>query len=139
MGTSKHPGKKSHYTLKPAIGAFIDLNFAPGFAALPDLIGKDSVEKSIIQLRQTYYYAALSVITKEEWNHYIHLGFQQFADPLDYLKCVDLETIEESDIRLFHTSVFIKKKPMKKSIRTSTVLLVSSGTSFLKIVRLRLS
>ena len=73
----------------------------PGFAALPALIGKDSIEKSIIKLvRQTYYYEALNVVTKEELNHSILFGFQHFDNPLVYLKCVDLETEIESDIHI---------------------------------------
>ena len=55
----------------------------------------------ILLEKQTYYYEALSIITKEDWNYYIHFGFQQFTDPLDYIKRVDPETEEESDIRLF--------------------------------------
>jgi len=75
MGKSQRPARKSHYPLKFAIGAFLDLPLGPGFATFPDLIDKDSIEKSILQLRQTFYYEALNVITKEDWNLYIHFGF----------------------------------------------------------------
>ena len=105
----KRPGGKSPYPLKSTIGAFLDLPLGPGFAAFPDLIDKDFVEKSILQLRQTFYFEALNVITQEDWNLYIHFGFQQFANLLDYLKCVDHETEEEADTDTF---VYIKK-PMK--------------------------
>jgi hypothetical protein len=86
---------------KPVIGAFLDLPLGPGFAAVRDLIDKDSIEKSILQLRQTFYFAALKVITKSDWSRYIHFAFQQFANPLDYLKCVDQETEAEAEIRIF--------------------------------------
>jgi hypothetical protein len=51
MGKSQRPARKSHHPLKSAIGAFLDLPLGPGFVAFPDLIDKDSVEKSILQLR----------------------------------------------------------------------------------------
>ena len=101
MGKTKRPAGKSLYPLKPAIGAFLDLPLGPGFAAFPDRIDKDFIEKSILQLRQTFYFEALNIITKEEWNLHIQFGFQQFTNPLEYLKCVDLETEEEADIRIF--------------------------------------
>jgi hypothetical protein len=40
-------------------------------------------------------------MTKADWNLYINFGFQQFANPLDYTKCVEHETEEEADIRVF--------------------------------------
>ena len=98
---------KNPYPLKPAIGALNALPLGKGFAALPDLIDADSVEKSTLQLRQTFYFDALNVITKADWNLYIHFDFQQFANPLNYLKCVKHE-IEVSTA----TFVYIKK-PMK--------------------------
>jgi len=101
MVKPKRPGGNFPSPLKPVIGAFLDLPLGPGFAAFPDLIDKDSVEKSILQLRQTFYFEALKVVTKSDWNRYIHFGFQQFANPLDYLKCVDQETEAEADIRIF--------------------------------------
>jgi hypothetical protein len=79
MVKPKRPGGKSPSPLKPVIGAFLDLSLGPGFAAFPDLIDKDTVEKSILQLRQTFYFEALKVVTKANWNRYIHFGFQQFA------------------------------------------------------------
>ena len=100
MGKPKRPGKKSPYTLQPAIGAFLALPLGKGFAALPDLIDADSVEKSTLQLRQTFYFEALNVITKADWNLYIHFGFQQFANPLEYLKCVEHEMEAEYEIRI---------------------------------------
>jgi hypothetical protein len=101
MVKPKRPGGKPPYPLNPVIGAFLDLPLGPDFAAFSDLLDKYSVEKSILQLRQTFYFEALKVVTKSEWNRYIHFGFQQFANPLDYLKCADQETEEESDIRIF--------------------------------------
>jgi hypothetical protein len=101
MVKPKRPGGKSPSRLKPVIGAFLDLPLGPGYATFPDLIDKDTVEKSILQLRQTFYFEALKVVTKSDWDRYIHFGFQQFANPLDYLKCVDQETEEEAEIRIF--------------------------------------
>ena len=79
MVKPKRPGGKFPSPLKPVIGAFLDLPLGPGFAAFPDLINKDSVEKSILQLRQTFYFEALKVVTKSDWNCYIHFGFQQLT------------------------------------------------------------
>ena len=101
MGKPKRPGGKSPYTLPSAIEAFLDLPLGPGFAAVPALFDAESVEKSTLQLRQTFYFDALNVMTKADWNLYIHFGFQQFANPLDYLKCVNLETEEEAEIRVY--------------------------------------
>jgi hypothetical protein len=36
-----------------------------------------------------------------DWNLYIHFGFQQFPNPLDYLKCAEHEREEESDICIY--------------------------------------
>jgi hypothetical protein len=69
MGKSKCPAGKSLYPLKIAIGAFLGLPLGPGFAAFPDLIDKDLVEKSMLQLRQTFYFEALNVITRLEPLH----------------------------------------------------------------------
>jgi hypothetical protein len=54
MGKPKRPGKKSPYSLQPAIDAFLALPLGKGFAALPDLIDADSVEKSTLHLRQPF-------------------------------------------------------------------------------------
>jgi len=51
MGKSPPPAGKTPYPLKPAIGAFKALPLGKGFAALPDLIDVDSIEKSTLQLR----------------------------------------------------------------------------------------
>ena len=40
-------------------------------------------------------------MTKADWNLYIQFGFQQFANPLEYLKCVAHETEEECEIRVY--------------------------------------
>ena len=101
MGKPKRPGGKSPYTLPSAIEAFLDLPLGPGFAVVPALIDAESVEKSTIQLRQTFYFDALNVMTKADWNLYIYFGFQQFANLLEYLKCVNQETEEEADIRVY--------------------------------------
>jgi hypothetical protein len=102
MVKSMRPGKPPPYTLPPSIEAFLDLPLGPGYAAVPDLFDAESVEKSTLQLRQTFYFDALNVMTKDDWNLYIHFGFQQFANPLEYLKCecVNLETEEEADLRV---------------------------------------
>jgi hypothetical protein len=100
----KRPGGKSPSPLKPVIGAFLDLPLGPGFAAFPDLIDKDSVEKSILQLRQTFYFEALKVVTKSDWNRYIHFGFNS------------------SLILLIISSVLIRKRKQKPTF-------VSSDTS----------
>ena len=101
MGKFKPPTGKIPYPLKSAIGAFLALPLGPGFAALPDLIDANSIEKSTLKLRQTFYFEALNVITKADWNLYINFGFQQFANLLDYLKCVEHETEEEYEIRIY--------------------------------------
>ena len=101
MGKPKRKGKPLPYTLPSAIEAFLDLPLGPGFAAVPALFDAESVEKSTLQLRQTFYFDALNVMTKADWNLYIQFGFQQFANPLDYLKCVNLETEEEAEIRVY--------------------------------------
>jgi hypothetical protein len=97
----KRPGKPAPYTLPPAIEAFLELPLGPGFAAVPALFDADPVEKSTLQLRQTFYFEALNVMTKADWNLYIHFGFQQFANPLEYLKCVAHETEDEYEIRIY--------------------------------------
>ena len=51
MGKAKRPAGKPPYPLNNAIGAFLDLPLGSDFAAFPDLIDKDSVEKSILKLR----------------------------------------------------------------------------------------
>jgi len=66
MRKPKRLVKPASYTLPPAIEAFLDLPLGPGFAALPDLIDADSVEKSTLQLRQTFYFEAFNVITKAD-------------------------------------------------------------------------
>jgi hypothetical protein len=109
MVKPKRPGRKPPSPLKPVIGAFLDLPLGPSFAAFSDLLDKDSVEKSILQLRQTFYFVALKVITKSDWNRYIHFGFQQFANPLDYLKCVDQETEAEADICILRINLSNRK------------------------------
>ena len=97
----KRPGKPAPYTLPPAIEAFLELPLGSGYAAVPALFDADSVEKSTLQLRQTFYFDALNEMTKADWNLYIYFGFQQFANPLEYLKCVNLETEEEAEIRVY--------------------------------------
>ena len=101
MGKPKRKGKPPPYTLPPSIGAFLDLPLGPGYAAVPDLFDAESVEKSTLQRRQTFYFDGLNVITKDDWNLYIHFGIQQFANPLEYLKCVNQETEEEGEIRVY--------------------------------------
>ena len=102
MVKPKRPGKQPPYTLPPAIEAFLELPLGPGFAAVPALFDADSVEKSTFQLRQTlFYFEALNVMTKADRNLYIYFGFQQFANPLEYLKCVNQETEEEAEIRVY--------------------------------------
>jgi hypothetical protein len=112
MVKPKRPGGKSLSPLKPVIGAFLDLPLGPGFAAFPDLIDKDSVEKSILQLRQTFYFAALKVVTKSDWNRYIHFGFQQFANPLDSPSVLIRKRKQKLTFVSSDTSVYMKK-PMQ--------------------------
>jgi hypothetical protein len=101
MVKPKRPGKPTPYTLPPAIEAFLELPLGPGFAAVPALFDAESIEKSTLQLRRTFYFDALNVMTKADWNLYIYFGFQQFANPLEYLKCVNQVTEEEGEICVY--------------------------------------
>jgi hypothetical protein len=94
-------GEHDHGLQGLSIEAFLELLLGPGFAAVPELFDAESVEKSTLQLRQKFYFDALNVMTKDDWNLYIHSGFQQFANPLEYLKCVNLETEEVADLRVY--------------------------------------
>ena len=73
MVKPKHPGKPTPYTLPPVIKAFLELPLGPSFAAVPALFDAESVETSTLQLRQTFYFDALNVTTKADWNLWSHL------------------------------------------------------------------
>ena len=110
----KRPGKPAPYTLPPAIEAFLELPLGPGFAAVPALFDADPVEKSTLQLRQTFYFEALNVMTKADWNLCIHFGFQQFANLLEYLKWAVLHMKQRTNMKFVSTVTFVYiKKPMK--------------------------
>ena len=101
MVKPKRPGGKFPSPLKPVIGAFFDLPLGPVLPLSLIFLIKIPLRNRSFSLGRSSTLKLSKVVTKSDWNRYIHFGFQQFANLLEYLKCVDQETEEEAEIRIF--------------------------------------
>ena len=135
MGKPKHPGKKSPYSFHPDIDAYIAQNPDPGFAVPPDLIDKETVEKSMIQLRDCNYAAALMLITlKKNEKNTVTMGWNSSL----IVVTISAVLLRKGEMNMTSVSsvIFVfTKMLMQKSIHTFFTLLTSSGTTLSQLAQ----